>query len=43
MIVTASQDPELVVDLGSTSLDDAIYAPIQHILELVKSVKLASK
>lgn len=34
---------EIIVETGGSSLDEAVYAPIDHLLELVKSVKLASK
>lgn len=34
---------EVTVDTGGLTLEESIYAPIQHLLDLVKSVKLASK
>jgi hypothetical protein len=44
VIVAASLDPEVViVETAGLSLDEAIGAPIQHLLDLVKSVKLASR
>ncbi|CED83455.1 Microtubule-associated protein dynactin DCTN1/Glued [Phaffia rhodozyma] len=42
-IVTAAQDSEIHIETGATSLNEVIYAPIDHLFELVKSVKLASK
>lgn len=43
VIVAASLDPEVVVETANLSLEESIYAPIQHLLDLVKSVKLASR
>lgn len=44
VIVAASLDPEVVVvETAGLTLEAAIYAPIQHLLDLVKSVKLASR